>query len=136
MKTFYIFKINKMFMSNNDSKISAIYKIFNKIYESFDEELFRKVVVPFDKKQMNNYILSKHLEEFYYYKKNNVHFIDTAFETATLYINNLFIKIESDKILNSFIRDLIDYEDDLFIMDFENKDFFWLKRNKYSKILI
>lgn len=134
MKTFYIFKINSMFKTTYNNKSDALYLMFYKIYKTFDIELFARIVDLINQKDINNYILSNHIDEFYYYKRNNVHVIDNAFEKSIITINNLYIKLESDKITNSFLDDLTHLNNNFFVIDFENKDYFWT--NEAMNVLI
>ena len=63
MRTFYVVKINNMFQTFYNDKSSILFKMFNEIYESKENEiinnfrLFERITVPFNKKIFNNYIL-------------------------------------------------------------------------------
>ena len=59
MRTFYVFKINNMFQTFYNDKSSILFKMFNEIYESKENEiinnfrLFERITVPFNKKIFN-----------------------------------------------------------------------------------
>ena len=139
MRTFYIFKINKMFQTLYNDKSNVLYKIFFDIYYTKkvtkNLKLFEKIIKPFDKKNINNYILLRHSSDLYYIKKGNYHLINNEYETSSILINKTYIKIKSDINLNSFIKDIINYNEVVFVIDFKNKDYFWLNKET-NKILV
>lgn len=141
MRTFYIFKINTMFQTFYNDKSSILFKMFNEIYESEDNEilnnfrLFEKVTIPFNKKIFNNYILLKHRDDLYYSKSDNYHTIDSSEEQSRLIVNTTHLKIKTNKNINSFIKDIIDTKENVFVIDFKNKDYFWLNEIEYETLV-
>lgn len=141
MRTFYVFKINNMFQTFYDNKSSVLFKIFNEIYESEDNEilnnfrLFERITIPFNKKIFNNYILLKHRDDLYYNKKDNCHIINSSEEMSKLIINTTHLKIKTNKNINSFIEDIIDTKENVFVIDFKNKDYFWLNEIEYETLV-
>ena len=61
MRTFYIFKINNMFQTFYNDKSNILFKMFNEIYSSNDQDLinkfrlFEQITIPINKKIFNNY---------------------------------------------------------------------------------
>lgn len=141
MRTFYIFKINNMFQTFYNDKASILYKMFMEIYNSDNEDLinnfrlFEKITIPFNKKIFNNYIMLKHRDDLYYTKKDNKHFIKTSDEMTKLVVNQTHLKIKTNKNVNSFMKDIIDSKESVFVIDFDNKDYFWLSEVNY-KLLV
>lgn len=141
MRTFYIFKINNMFQTFYNDKSNILFKMFNEIYSSNDQDLinkfrlFEQITIPINKKIFNNYIMLKHRDDIFYTKNDNVHTIENDKEISRLTINNTFLKIKSNKNINSFIKDIVDSRECLFIIDFKNKDYFWVNEAK-SKLLV
>lgn len=141
MRTFYIFKINNMFQTFYNDKSNILFKMFNEIYSSNDQDLinkfrlFEQITIPINKKIFNNYIMLKHRDDIFYTKNDNVHTIENDKEISRLTINNTFLKIKSNKNINSFIKDIVDSKECLFIIDFKNKDYFWVNEAK-SKLLV
>lgn len=141
MRTFYIFKINNMFQTFYNDKSNILFKMFNEIYSSNDQDLinkfrlFEQITIPINKKIFNNYIMLKHRDDMFYTKNDNVHTIENDKEISRLTINNTFLKIKSNKNINSFIKDIYDSKECLFIIDFKNKDYFWVNEAK-SKLLV
>lgn len=141
MRTFYIFKINNMFQTFYNDKSNILFKMFNEIYSSNDQDLinkfrlFEQITIPINKKIFNNYIMLKHRDDIFYTKNDNVHTIENDKEISRLTINNTFLKIKSNKNINSFIKDIVDSKECLFIIDFKNKDYFWINEAK-TRLLV
>ncbi len=134
MRTFYIFKINNMFQTFYNDKANILYKMFSEIYNSNDDDLinnfrlFEQITIPFNKKIFNNYILLKHKDDLYYSKKDNKHLINSVDELSKLVVNTTHLKIKTNKNINSFIKDIIDTKESVFVVDFKNKDYFWINK--------
>lgn len=141
MRTLYIFKINNMFQTFYNDKSNILFKMFYDIYSSSDEDLlnkfrlFEQITIPFNKRIFNNYIMLKHRDDLYYTKTDNVHIIESDDEISKLVINNTFLKIKSNKNFNSFINDINDSKECLFVIDFKNKDYFWINEIE-TKLLV
>ena len=141
MRTLYIFKINNMFQTFYNDKANILFKMFYDIYSSNDEDLinkfrlFEQITIPFNKRIFNNYVMLKHRDDIYYTKTDNVHIIESDSEISRLTINNTFLKIKSNKNINTFIRDIVDSRECLFVIDFKSKDYFWINETK-TKLLV
>ena len=141
MRTFYIFKINSMFQTFYNDKSNILYKMFYEIYNSCDDEiinnfrLFERITIPFNERVFNNYILLKHKDDLYYNKNDNKHTINNVNEVSKLIVNVTHLKIKSNKNINSFIRDIMDTKESVFVIDFKNEDYFWLNE-RIDKALV
>lgn len=141
MRTFYIFKINNMFQTFYNDKSNILFKMFNEIYSSNDQDLinkfrlFEQITIPINKKIFNNYIMLKHRDDIFYTKNDNVHTIENDKEISRLTINNTFLKIKSNKNINSFIKDIVDSKESVFVIDFQNKDYFWINEIKLKTLV-
>ena len=141
MRTFYIFKINNMFQTFYNDKSNILFKMFNEIYSSNDQDLinkfrlFEQITIPINKRIFNNYVMLKHRDDIFYTKNDNVHTIENDKEISRLTINNTFLKIKSNKNINSFIKDIVDSKECLFIIDFKNKDYFWINEIKLKTLV-
>lgn len=141
MRTFYVFKINNMFQTFYNDKSSILFKMFNEIYNSRDDDLinnfrlFEKITIPFNKRIFNNFIMLKHRDDIYYDKKENKHFINSDNEMTKLTVNTTHLKIKTNKNVNSFIKDIIDSKENVFVIDFKNKDYFWLNQINYEPLV-
>lgn len=141
MRTFYVFKINNMFQTFYNDKANILYKMFREIYDSNDDDLinnfrlFEKITIPFNKRIFNNFIMLKHRDDLYYNKKENKHIINKDDEMTKLVVNTTHLKIKTNKNVNSFIKDIIDSKENVFVIDFENKDYFWLNEINYEPLV-
>lgn len=141
MRTFYIFKINNMFQTFYNDKSNILFKMFNEIYSSNDQDLinkfrlFEQITIPINKKIFNNYIMLKHRDDIFYTKNDNVHTIENDKEISRLTINNTFLKIKSNKNINTFIKDIYDSKESVFVIDFQNKDYFWINEIKLKTLV-
>lgn len=132
MRTFYIFKINNMFQTFYNDKANILFKMFYEIYNSSDEELinnfrlFEQITVPFNKRIFNNYVMLRHKDDLYYNKKENKHTINNVDELSRLIVNTTHLKIKTNKNINSFIKDIMYAKESVFVIDFKNKDYFWI----------
>jgi hypothetical protein len=130
-----------MFQTFYNDKSSILFKMFNEIYNSEDSELinnfrlFEKITIPFNKKIFNNYIMLKHRDDLYYKKEDNKHIISNDSELSKLTVNTTHLKIKTNKNLNSFIKDIIDTKENVFVIDFKNKDYFWLNETKVKPLV-
>ena len=115
--------------------------MFYEIYNSCDDEiinnfrLFERITIPFNKRVFNNYILLKHKDDLYYNKNDNKHTINNVNEVSKLIVNVTHLKIKSNKNINSFIRDIMDTKESVFVIDFKNEDYFWLNE-RIDKALV
>ena len=115
--------------------------VFNEIYNSKDDDLinnfrlFEKITIPFNKRIFNNFIMLKHRDDIYYDKKENKHFINSDNEMTKLTVNTTHLKIKTNKNVNSFIKDIIDSKENVFVIDFKNKDYFWLNQINYEPLV-
>lgn len=130
-----------MFQTFYNDKSNILFKMFNEIYSSNDQDLinkfrlFEQITIPINKKIFNNYIMLKHRDDIFYTKNDNVHTIENDKEISRLTINNTFLKIKSNKNINTFIKDIVDSKECLFIIDFKNKDYFWVNEAK-TRLLV
>jgi len=115
---------------NNPFKM---YKIFEEIYYSKDYDniktfrVMEEVALPFNKIMLNEYIYYEYKLKYGYKRKDNIHILNTD-EKTTLRINNYNIKIETDSNYSIFFDDIKSYNTNLFVCDFDNKDYFWLSK--------
>ena len=132
LRTFYIFKINKSLSPIYEQKSTSIFKLLNRINEMDDSEydlakrIYNKITLSINKSLLDNYILMNHMNDIYYKKTNNIHTLSSAYEESKLTIFNTFLKIETTNNISSFFKDLFEINNNLFCIDFENKDYFYL----------
>ena len=135
-RTFYIFKINKLFTTIYDNKDYNLFMFFNEINKSKKlsikdkYKIYKKIVRRFNKNSINKLIYKNHINNVKKKKSNNMHCIINKYENSRIYINNSFIKLITNKNISSFSKDIREIDKDLFIIDFNNNDFFFIKNIK------
>ena len=133
MRTYYIFNVNKYFKYMYKNNPFKMYKIFEEIYYSRNYDniktfrVMEEVALPFNKIMLNEYIYYEYKLKYGYKRRDNIHILNTD-EKTTLRINNYNIKIETDSNYSTFFDDIKSYNTNLFVCDFDNKDYFWLSK--------
>ena len=132
MRHFYIFNISNEFRYNFDPYI--LYKIFDELHSikgnniKYGINIYNNLTKPFNKKIINNQIYNKFKNNESYTKFMNKHHINNYYnnEISTLIIKNSYIELNTSIFNSSFLSYLNKY-DNLFVCDFENSDYFWIK---------
>ena len=138
MKEYYVFNIRKEFAKLYIDKPGELFYIFNRIYymKAIDKEygynLFEQISLFYDKKQINNFITKEYVDKIMYSYNNNEHIINNLFlnEISILKVKSSILKIESNHDNPSFLKSLNKYPGNLFICNFKDQDYFFLKRKK------
>ena len=113
MRTYYIFNVNKYYGYMYKDNPFKMYKIFEEIYYSRDYNsikayhVLEEIANPFNKIMLNEYIYNEYKYKYGYKRKDNIHYLNTT-DKSILRINN--------------------YNNNLFVCDFENMDYFWLSK--------
>lgn len=116
-----------------------MYKIFEEIYNSKDYDEFKtyrlleEVALPFNKIMLNEYIYYEYKYKYDYNRNNNIHTLKGR-ENTILRINNFNIKLMTENNYSVFFDNLNTYNNNLFVCDFDNKDYFWLVKLKCSSL--
>lgn len=135
MRTYYIFNVNRYFTYMYKNNPFKMYKIFEEIYHSRDYDavrtyrVFEGIANPFNKIMLGEYINYEYKHKYGYKREESIHKLYTT-ENTVLKINNYNIKIETDSNYTDFFRYLNNYNNSLFVCDFDNKDYFWLSKIK------
>ena len=131
MRTYYIFNVNRYFNYMYKKYPYKMYKVFEEIYNTrnYDDvrtyHILEEVADPFNKIMLNEYIYYEYKFKYGYKRKENIHTLNSK-EKTILRINNYNIKIETESNYSVFFKYLNNYNNRLFVCDFDNKDYFWL----------
>lgn len=133
LRTYYIFNINNYFSYIYKKKPYKLYKMIEEIYHTNNDiilsyKLFNMVAIPFNKNKLNTFIKFNNTENNHYYNKCNIHIIMNNNEYSKLIINNSNLKIKTNINIPSFLKDIYKYKENVFVCDFNNKDYFWLEK--------
>jgi len=134
MRIYYIFLIKKEIYEITKNKPGNLYKLLESIYLLNNDDvvlgfkMFDKICKIIPKKNFNKLISDTNIESMSYTTFGSTHMINDFLnnETTKLIINNSHIKIKSNTLYPSFFGNLenIPY---LFVCDFINMDYFYLK---------
>ena len=133
MRTYYIFNVNRYFAFMYKNNPFKMYKLFEEIYNTKDYDktkafyILEQIANCFNKDMLNEYIFFELKYKYGYIRDNNIHIIKGK-ENTYVRINNYNIKIETDTNYTIFFNYLKNYNTNLFICDFANKDYFWLNK--------
>lgn len=134
MRTFYIFKINDEFVKLTKDCPYNLFKSMEDIYYTEKNNvntaynLYEQIVKPINKNELNQIIYNNYKDSDHYTKFNNTHMINNFYsdEQTKLIINSTFMVMKSSVNTPSFL-DILKKMSDVFICDFDNKDYFWLQ---------
>lgn len=134
MRVFYIYNINDFFCSMYDRYPYKLYKMLEDAYFTNGHDMmvansiYEQVITNFNKLFINNYLFANNKLDVYYYHKNNIHIISNRNEYSKLMVTSYCLKLKTNLNYPKFFNALYDYGDNIFICDFENKDYFWLNK--------
>lgn len=134
MRTYYIFNVNEYFSYMYKNKPFKMYKILEEIYRTKEYDImltyhvFEQVASPFNKVILNEFLYHNCKFKSGYTREGNMHIINNVRERSKLTINNSNIKIRVMNNYSDFFEVLSSYDDNLFVCDFNNKDYFWLSK--------
>ena len=140
MRVYYLFKINDSFSKLYYSRTYYLYKMLDEISKSSKNDfiisyrLFSQMDTPFNKTDINSKLYRKFAFDDSYKKTLNKHVLNNLVENTKLTVYNTYIKIKTNKNITEFFKVLM-VEENIFVCDFENKDYFWLDKVS-SKTLV
>ena len=133
MRRYYLFKINNTFFELYHDNSLYLYKMLEQISKSSKNDLkisstlFKQIVDTFDKVKLNMILNQKYQYDYGYYYTLDKHFYNDGVEKTKLIIHNTYIKIKTNNNLTCFFNELLK-ENNIFVCDFYNKDYFWLSK--------
>ena len=134
MRIYYVFDIKNEFVKLYKGNANTLYNILSQMYYmrktdiNYGYSLFKQIVNTQDKYKLDKYIYLLLHNKMKYSKKGNDHIINNLYkdEVSRLRINNFFMRLELDQEYSSFYEYLKNKEDNLFICNFKETDFFFL----------
>lgn len=139
MRTYYIFNVNKYYTYMYKNKPFKMYKLFEEIYRTKEYDsmktyhVFEQIANPFNKIMINEYIYYEYKFKYGYKREDNMHVLNND-ELTRLTVNNYNIKLKTTANYSSFFKILNNYNNNLFVCDFDNKDYFWLSKLYMSSL--
>lgn len=135
MRVFYVFNIKKYFAYTYKDKPYKLFKILDYIYNNYDYDIelgyryINQIINNFSKEKINKYLTDNLYNHNNYYKKANIHIICDNFEYTKLIVENNVIRIKTNQNKPTILKYLQKQEENIFVCDFSNKQYFWLKKD-------
>ncbi|MBR1414207.1 MAG: sporulation inhibitor of replication protein SirA [Bacilli bacterium] len=134
MRNFYMFNISDEIAILTKNNPYNLFKVFENIYYLDKDEyntamdVLEQITLPMEKEVIKDNILAKYKDNDFYSVVNNKHTFNNLYlaEVTNLYVKSTYLLLKSSAIRPVFFKELQDISN-LFICDFENKDYFWLK---------
>ncbi|MBQ2639315.1 MAG: sporulation inhibitor of replication protein SirA [Bacilli bacterium] len=135
MRVYFIFDIKVEFINLYYGNEIILYNILKQVYKLDEYELtyayniFNQIINKIDKTKLDRYLYIKLHQNIPYSKKNNIHIYNNLYkdEVSRLLVKRSYIKIECENKHSSFLEVLKNYNQSLFVCDFKNQDYFFLK---------
>lgn len=134
MRHFYIFNIDINFKKTIKLNDYFLYKMFDELHNISSENMcyglniYNNITKPINKKYINDKLFRCYKNNLHYVKFMNKHMYNNYFnnESSMLTVKNSYIELNSTSINPIFFKSLYKYKN-LFVCDFENKDYFWIE---------
>ena len=136
MRIYYVFNLKSEIKKLYQDKPASLYKILENIYYMHQEDvnygfaIFRELTNKNKILELSNTIYIKLHKDLVYSKINNEHIINDLYhdEVSILKIKNSHLIIESNKSISSFFKILNSINNNYFVCDFKEKDFFFMDK--------
>ena len=133
MRTFYIFQIKEEYATLTKNNPYNLFKMFSYIYNidrrdiNTGAHLFYQLIERLNSKEMDIKLFKKYQDNYFYTKFKNIHQVNNIYkkEESKLEVHKHFLLLKSTIIHPVFLNDLKE-DPNIFLCDFENKDYFWL----------
>ena len=134
MKIYYIFNLKDEITKLYQDKPASLYRILENIYYMHEEDvnygfsIYKQLTNKHKVLELNSYIYNELHKDLIYSKMSNDHIINDIYhdEVSILKIKNSHIKLETNKSMSTFFQILTTINNNYFVCDFKNKDFFFL----------
>ena len=134
MRIFYIFQINTNIKKMTQESPYNLFHTLETIYYRSPEDVelsylfLKQLIIPIDLKNLDIALFKRFKENYFYTKYKNVHKMHDVYrqENTTLTLYKTYMKMETNVIKPRFLE-IIRQKKNIFICDFEEKDYFWLE---------
>ena len=143
MRTYYAFIIKDSLMHFYSKKPYSLYKILEQIYRLKNNDivlgyrLLEQVTEPFGTRKTDKFIYKRHLNELEYSRLDDGHMINNLYseEITFLKVFHSHVRIKTNNNYSSFFNSIQEYDENIFICDFENQDFFWVNKINFETLV-
>lgn len=143
MRTYYAFIIKDSLMHFYSKKPYSLYKILEQIYRLKNNDivlgyrLLEQVTEPFGTRKTDKFIYKKHLNELEYSRLDDGHMIKNLYseEITFLKVFHSHVRIKTNNNYSAFFNSIQEYDENIFVCDFENQDFFWVSKINFETLV-
>ncbi len=143
MRTYYAFIIKDSLMHFYSKKPYSLYKILEQIYRLKNNDivlgyrLLEQVTEPFGTRKTDKFIYKKHYDELEYSRLDDGHMIKNLYseEITFLKVFHSHVRIKTNNNFSAFFNSMKEYNENIFVCDFENQDFFWMNKINFETIV-
>lgn len=143
MRTYYAFIIKDSLMHFYSKKPYSLYKILEQIYRLKNNDivlgyrLLEQVTEPFGTRKTDKFIYKKHYDELEYSRLDDGHMIKNLYseEITFLKVFHSHVRIKTNNNFSEFFNSMQEYNENIFVCDFENQDFFWINKINFQTIV-
>lgn len=143
MRTYYVFIIKDSLMHFYSKKPYSLYKILEQIYRLKNNDivlgyrLLEQVTKPFGTRKTDKFLYKKHYDELEYSRLEDGHMIKNLYseEITFLKVFNSHVRIKTNNNYSAFFNSIKEYNQNIFVCDFENQDFFWMNKINFESIV-
>lgn len=142
MRTFYLFKVNEEYSRLTKNIPYNLYNTYASIRISNPDNLnyiynqYKSITEKVSVSEINKYLIEKMRNHDGYSIYRNTHMYNNYYsdEVSKLIIYNSYFILKSNKPNSTFFAALYNIPN-LFVIDFENKDYFWLRGADYLRLV-
>ncbi len=130
MRKYYLFLIKEKYL---DEPEYLIYKIMDNLYHLRDNDFnygiscYNQLCGNFNVELLNNYVKNK-FDKQILTRHSYQYVIHLKTESCLIRINTKFMIVVSNKNMSILMKYLNCYSHNIFVCDFQNKDYFWLHK--------
>lgn len=143
MRTYYAFIIKDSLMHFYRERPYSLYRILEQIYRLKNSDmklgyrLLEQVTRPFGINKIDKFIYKKHFDELEYSRIEDGHMIKNLYSEEITFLKtfNTHIRIKTNNDFSSFFSSIQEFDDNIFICDFENEDFFWINKFNFETVV-
>jgi len=143
MRTYYAFIIKDSLMHFYMKKPYSLYRILEQIYRLKNNDivlgyrLLEQVTKPFGTRKADKFLYKRHFDELEYSRLDDGHMIKNLYseEITFLKVFHSHVRIKTNNNYSAFFNSIQEYDENIFICDFENQDFFWVNKINFETLV-
>lgn len=143
MRTYYAFIIKDSLMHFYSKRPYSLYKILEQIYRLKNSDiklgyrLLEQVTKPFGVNKIDKFIYKKHFDDLEYSRIEDGHMIKNLYSEEISFLKVFYshVRIKTNNDFSSFFSSIQNFDDNIFVCDFENEDFFWINKFNFETVV-